>query len=396
MQALEDVTVADFTQLMAGGWSAQKLGDMGADVIKIEPPGGEFQREMSYCGEYLDGEGIGFLTMNRNKRSVSIDLKTEEGLEIAEGIIEDADVLMQNFRPGVMERLGLDYESVQELNPEIVYVSVSAYGDDGPYSDRPGQDLLYQASTGLASYTGRKGENPTPAGTVVVDEHTATLIALHTMHALYYRQRTGEGQKVEGSLFNSAIDLQCNEITFTTNTEHSLERGEKTHGHPYLYPPYGVYETSDGHVAIGQVPIEMVADVFDSEPLHEFDSQQELFEDRDHVHDIIESHTKEYETEAVVDALVEADVQAAAVNPPEDIVDHPQAQHADMIVDVDHPNGGAFKTTGIPVNHSKTPGSIERTPPRLGEHNDAVLSELGYDAEEIESLRDDGVIDDSE
>jgi len=145
MQALEDVTIADFTQLMAGGWAAQKLGDMGADVIKIEPPGGEYQREMSYCGQYLNGAGIGFLTMNRNKRSVAIDLKTDEGYQIARTIVEDADVLMQNFRPGVMERLGLDYRSVTEFNPEIVYVSVSAYGTTGPYSDRPGQDLLYQA-----------------------------------------------------------------------------------------------------------------------------------------------------------------------------------------------------------------------------------------------------------
>ena len=169
MQALGDVTVADFTQLMAGGWAAQKLGDMGADVIKIEPPGGEFQREMSYSGEYLDGVGIGHLAMNRNKRSVALDLKTDEGPGVAERIVEEADVLMQNFRPGVMERLGLDYDSVTEINPEIVYVSVSAYGEEGPYAERPGQDLLYQASTGLASYTGRAGEPPTPAGTVVVN-----------------------------------------------------------------------------------------------------------------------------------------------------------------------------------------------------------------------------------
>ena len=306
MQALGDVTVADFTQLMAGGWAAQKLGDMGADVIKIEPPGGEFQREMSYSGEYLDGVGIGHLAMNRNKRSVALDLKTDEGPGVAERIVEEADVLMQNFRPGVMERLGLDYDSVTEINPEIVYVSVSAYGEEGPYAERPGQDLLYQASTGLASYTGRAGEPPTPAGTVVVDEHTATLVALHTMHALYYRERTGEGQKIEGSLFNAAIDLQCNEITFTTNTGTSLERGAKTQGHPYLYPPYGIYETTDGHVAIGQVPIERVADALAIDALREYDSQQELFENRDRVHDVIEEHTASKETEAVVEVLIEA------------------------------------------------------------------------------------------
>jgi crotonobetainyl-CoA:carnitine CoA-transferase CaiB-like acyl-CoA transferase len=394
MQALGDVTVADFTQLMAGGWAAQKLGDMGADVIKIEPPGGEFQREMSYSGEYLDEVGIGHLAMNRNKRSVALDLKTDEGLGVAERIVEEADVLMQNFRPGVMERLGLDYDSVAEINPEIVYVSVSAYGEEGPYAERPGQDLLYQASTGLASYTGRAGEPPTPAGTVVVDEHTATLVALHTMHALYYRERTGEGQKIEGSLFNAAIDLQCNEITFTTNTGTSLERGAKTQGHPYLYPPYGIYETTDGHVAIGQIPIERVADALAIDALREYDSQQELFENRDRIHDIIEEHTADRETETVVDVLVKADIQAAAVEPPEDIVDHPQATHADMVLDVDHPNGGEFTTTGVPVKHSETPGRVNRRPPSVGEHNEEVLAELGFETEEIDRFREDGVIDD--
>jgi len=395
MQALGDVTVVDFTQLMAGGWAAQKLGDMGADIVKIEPPGGEFQREMSYSGELLDGVGIGYLTMNRNKRSLCVDLKTDQGLEIARELIEEADVLMQNFRPGVMERLGLDYESVTEINPEIVYVSVSAYGDSGPYAERPGQDLLFQAETGLASYTGRAEDPPTPAGTVVVDEHTATLIALHTMHALYYRERTGEGQKVDGSLFNSAIDLQCNEITFTTNTGMSLERGEKTQGHPYLYPPYGVYETADGHVAIGQVPLEHVADVFDLPELREYETQEELFDNRDHIHDIIEQYTAPRDTETVVDELVDADIQAAAVAPPEDIGDHPQAQHADMLVDLEHPNGDEFTTTGVPVKHSKTPGRIDRNPPTLGEHNEEILTELGFEDDDIDRFRTDEIIYDS-
>jgi crotonobetainyl-CoA:carnitine CoA-transferase CaiB-like acyl-CoA transferase len=392
MQALEDVTVADFTQLMAGGWAAQKLGDMGADVIKIEPPGGEFQRQMSYSGKYLDGVGIGHLAMNRNKRSVALDLKTEQGFDIAKRIVEEADVLMQNFRPGVMGRLGLDYDSVTEINPEIVYVSISAYGDDGPYAGRPGQDLLYQAATGLASYTGRAGDPPTPAGTVVVDEHTATLVALHTMHALYYKERTDEGQKIEASLFNSAIDLQCNEITFTTNTGTSLDRGAKTQGHPYLYPPYGIYETADGHVAIGQVPLERVADALALNALREYETQTEMFENRDRIHDVIEEHTATAETEAIVDTLVEADIQASAVKPPERIVDHPQATYADMIVDVEHPGSGEFTTTGIPVKHSKTPGRVNRHPPNLGEHNEEVLAELGFGKDEIDRFREDGVI----
>lgn len=393
MHPLEDVTVVDFTQLMAGGWTTQKLGDMGADVIKIERQSGDVQRHMGYQGQFIDGEGIGFLAMNRNKRSVVLDLKADEGHAVARRLVEEADVVVQNFRPGVMERLDLDYESVAELNPAVVYVSVSAYGADGPYADRPGQDLLYQAATGIASYTGRSDDPPTPAGTVVVDEHTATLAALRTMQALYHRERTGEGQKVEMSLFDAAIDLQVNEVTFTVNTGRHLDRGEKTHGHPYLNPPYGVFEAADGYLAIGYSPLDQVADRFELDELTEYESQEEIFADRDEIHDVIESYTRERPREDLVDELVAADVQAAAVEPPESVPDHPQAQHNDMILEVENPGGDSFATTGIPGRLSETPGGVTRRPPELGEHTDEVLAELGYSEDEIRDLRESDVLD---
>jgi crotonobetainyl-CoA:carnitine CoA-transferase CaiB-like acyl-CoA transferase len=392
MHALEDVTVADFTQLMAGGWAAQKLGDMGADVIKIEPPHGEPQRNMTYRGQYLDGEGIGYLAMNRSKRNVVIDLKTEEGFEAAKSIVAEADVLTHNFRPGTMEKLGFTYTDVTEYNPDIVYLQVSAYGSDGPYAGRPGQDLIYQALTGLTSYTGRAGEPPTPAGTVVVDEHTATLAALHTLEALYHRERTGGGQKVEASLFNSAIDLQCNELTYAMNFGEDLPRGRKTHGHPYLYPPYGVYEAADGYVAIGMAPMESIAEVFDLPPLAEYESQAELFENRDEIHDLIETYTTEHSVESVVETLVEADLQANQVKGPTAVEDHPQTDHNDLVVEIDHPEGGEFKTTGTPVRLSETPDGVQRRPPRFGEHTREVLGEVGYDDGTIDDLVASGAV----
>lgn len=392
MYALEDVKVADFTQLMAGAWATQKLGDMGADVIKIEPPHGEPQRDYTYSGRLLDGEGVGYLAMNRNKRNVVIDLKTDEGFEAAREIVAEADVVAHNFRPETMERLGFTYEDVVEYNSDVVYLHVSAYGGDGPYADRPGQDLIFQAVTGLTSYTGRAGEPPTPAGTVVVDEHTGTLAALHTVEALYHRERTGEGQKVEASLFNSAIDLQCNEITYAMNFGEDLNRGEKTHGHAYLYPPYGVYEAADGYVAIGMAPLDSIAEVFDLPELAGYENQAELFENRDHIHDVIETYTTEHPAEAVVETLVEADLQANVVQGPTGIEDHPQARHNDLVVELDHPEGGQFKTTGTPARLSETPDGVRLPPARFGEHTREVLADVGYDEDAIDALVESGAV----
>ncbi|OVE83016.1 CaiB/BaiF CoA transferase family protein [Natronolimnobius baerhuensis] len=392
MQSLADITVADFTQLMAGGWAAQKLGDMGADVIKLEHPAGEVQRTMSYRGQTLEGTGVGYLTMNRNKRSVAVNLKTDAGHGIATDIIEDADVLIHNFRPGVMERLSLNYEAVTELNPDIIYVEISGYGSTGPYANRPGQDLIYQAMTGLTSYTGRSDDPPTPAGTVVVDEHTATLAALHTAEALYHRERTGEGQRVETSLLNAAVDLQCNELTFAMNLEEDLPRGDKTHGHAYLYPPYGIYEASDGYVAIGMSPMDRLAETFDLPALEEYEDQQELFENRDEIHDLIETYTTDHPADEIVDNLVDADVQASVARELTEVESDPQIQHNGMILDLERPDGESFKTTGFPATLSKSGGEVRHSPPALGQDTRAVLLERGYTDEKVDELVENDVI----
>jgi crotonobetainyl-CoA:carnitine CoA-transferase CaiB-like acyl-CoA transferase len=392
MQALADVTVADFTQLMAGGWATQKLGDMGAEVIKIERPGGELQRGMSYSGQFLDGFGIGYLAMNRNKRSVVVDLKTEAGHDVAREIVAGADVVIHNNRPGVMERLGLSYDDVTDVNPEIVYVEVTGYGSSGPYAGRPGQDLLYQAMTGLTTYTGRADDPPTPAGTVVADQHAATLAALHTVQALFHRERTGEGQKVETSLLDAAVDLQCNELTFAMNTGEDLERGEKTHGHAYLYPPYGIYETADGHVAIGMASLDSVAEAFGLDSLADYDTQSELFDARDEIHDRIESYTERHPTETVVEELVAADVQTSAVERPTAVPENPQVQHNDLVVELERPDGEPFRTTGFPARLSETELAADRSPPGLGADTRDVLREHGYADEEIDDLVECGAV----
>jgi len=387
VQPLDDVTIADFTQLMQGAWASQKLGDMGADVIKIEPPEGEPERAVPYGGEFFDGVAPGFLAKDRNKRSVVLNLKSDAGREAALDVVSEADVLMENFRPGVMDRLGLGYEDVQEVNEEIIYVSASAYGSSGPYADRPGQDLLYQAMTGLTSYTGRSDDPPTPAGTVFVDEHSATLIAYYTVTALFHRQATGEGQKLEASLLDSAVDFQCQELTYALNTDSKVERGERTHGHPMLWPPYGVYETADSYVAIGMSPLSDVAETFGLEDqLDDYEEPTGMFEDRDEIHRTIEGYTRDQTVEDLVERLSAADVQAIEVADIEDVPDDPQIQHNDMLVEVDHPEGGTYTTTGFPVEMSETSEEIRHRPPKLGEHTEEVLEEFGCDEDRIDAV----------
>lgn len=385
---LADVVVADFTQLMQGAWAAQKLGDMGADVIKIEPPRGELERSIAYEGEWFDGHTPGYLSKNRNKRSVTLNLKTDAGHQAALDIIAEADVVMENFRPGVMPRLGLSYEDVIEVNPSIIYVSGSAYGSSGPYVDRPGQDLLYQAMTGLTTYTGRSDEPPTPAGSVVVDEHAATLISLYTVAALYHRQATGEGQRIGASLLNSAIDMQCQELTLALNTGRDLTRGEKTHGHAMLAPPYGIYETADGYVAIGMSPLETVCETLAVDEIDpgQYDSQADAFDARDSIHEAIEARTRTYDAADLVETLSEVDVQAVEVVRPTDVPSDPQIQHNDMIIEVPHPEGGTFKSTGFPIELSETPDELRRGPPKTGAHTTEVLEEIGYDDAAVESV----------
>jgi crotonobetainyl-CoA:carnitine CoA-transferase CaiB-like acyl-CoA transferase len=382
---LEDVTIADFSQMQQGAWATMKLGDMGADVIKIEPPHGDLIRQFAMGGELFEGVSAAYLAMNRNKRSVTLDMKTDEGVEAAKAIVREADVLFENFRPGVIDKFGLSYEDVREFNPGIVYVSGSGWGSTGPYAERPGQDLLAQATSGLTKATGRRDDLPTAAGTFVCDAHSATVLAFHTLAALHQRDRTGEGQKIEGDLLSAGVDLQSQELTATMSTDVEFERSAAGTAHVASGAPYGIYETADDYLAMSFANLPALADDYDLEPICDYEDPGELYEHRDAVMRQVQDAIGDEETDELVEHLTDIGMWVAEVNGYEEVVEDPQVRHNDLIVEIDHPELGSFETTGVPVRMSGADYEFS-PPPEQGENTEEVLRELGYDEDRIAAV----------
>lgn len=391
--ALEGIRVLDFTQMMMGPWATQFLGDMGAEVIKIERPGaGEWERGLLAMGDLLDGQSPFFLAMNRNKKSVSLNLKDPRARDVALRLAEESDLVVENFRPGVMSRLGLGYEDLAQVNPSVVYVSGSGFGQTGPYVDRPGQDLLIQAISGLAAYGGRAGDLPTASGSSIVDASTALLLAFSSMVGLVHKLRTGEGQHIDVSLFDTAVALQCQEIAAFLNMERRFERSEAGIGGAWLSAPFGIYRTADGHLALAMGSLAVLGELIDEPRLGAFDDPRRAYDDRDEVYTIVQERLRERTTEEWLELLATKDMWCAPVQGFDELVEDPQVAHNELLTTMDHPNGGELRVVGVPVRFSATPGTVRSGPPAVGEHTDEVLASLGYGRDEIRSLHDDGVV----
>lgn len=392
MGILSGIRVLDCSIAMAGPFAAQRLGDLGADVIKVEPVTGEWQRHVSAGGAKGNRINVSFLSLNRNKRSLAIDLKSEEGKRILLGLVKTADVFLQNYRPGVAKRLGVDYETLSKLNPRLVYVSMSGYGESGPYVNRPGQDLLLQAMSGAMLSAGRKGEAPTPAGQYLVDAVTAYTAFEGALAALFHRERTGEGQRVEVNMLDAITTLQMQELSVFTVGGKKQERSAEPHAHVFIRAPYGAFGTRDGYIVLAFPPLKKLGEIIGEESFLAMDDEVDSWSRRDEIF----ARTREklvHKTSAEWLALfAAADVWAGPVYGYEDLVADPQIAHNGTFVEYVHPTEGRVKTPGFPIKFSKTPSTVERGAPLAGEHTREVLKEAGYPDEAIDRLAQAGVI----
>jgi crotonobetainyl-CoA:carnitine CoA-transferase CaiB-like acyl-CoA transferase len=392
LSTLEGVRVLSFTQFLLGPSGVQFLADLGADVIKIEPPGGTlWERHWSGSNHFLNGVSVFFLLAHRNQRSLALDLKKPAGVEVAKRLIEHGDVLVQNFRPGVMARFGLDYGAARALNPRLIYVSVSGYGESSPYRDRPGQDLLMQAFSGLASISGRAGQPPTPVGSAVIDQHGAALLALGVLAALHERARTGQGLHVEVSMLRAALDLQLEVASYFLNGA-PLEKTATPLASMFHPPPYGVYQTKDSHLVLSMSPLSLLQDALELPELAPYAQVPWNFEAREAVARLIEPVLKRQSTEEWLARLVPKGVWAAAVFTHAETFADPGVQAADVVQETIHPQAGPVRLLRFPIEFSTGRATVRRPPPMPGEHTEEILGELGYAEVDINRLRGDGVV----
>jgi crotonobetainyl-CoA:carnitine CoA-transferase CaiB-like acyl-CoA transferase len=397
-KALSHITILDFSHLLQGPFATQLLADMGANVIKIERPGaGDLFRSMTFRNKWVgEGESPNFLAWNRNKRSVALNLKSPEARAVIMKMAETADVVVQNFRPGVMARLGYGYEDFRAVNPRIVYCSGSGYGDDGPYVERPGQDMLIQGLTGIMAATGQAGNPPTPVGSGFSDQVGAMNIVYGVLSALLWRERSGEGQEVKVNLLAGMLAHQNQEMVMAMNFGEDFVRPNSGIGHPGMDAPFGVYPTQDGWVTIAMSPYRTLVGVLGKEALLRYDDPKTLFDERDTVWRALAEETARWTTPDLIEALLAADIWCGEVKTHLGAAADPQVQHLGLLTSYQHPRAGTVKIVGPAVRMSRTPPTVERPAPLVGEHTRQVLAEFGVPDAEIDRLIEAGAAEQAE
>ena len=394
-QSLSGIRVLDLSRILAGPYCTMVLGDQGAEVIKVERPGtGDDTR--TWGPPFAGGESAYYLCCNRNKKSVAVDLKEPAGAELVRELAAVSDVFVENFTPGLIGRFGLDYETLREINPRLVYCSISAYGQDGPYRDRPGYDMVLSAVGGLMHITGEPEGSPCKVGVAITDVLTGVYASGAITAALLWRERSGRGQYIDCSLLDAQVSGLANIASNWLVAGKEAVRWGTAHE---SIIPYQVFPTRDRPIAIAvanqKLWVNFCRAVGHEEWLEDprFESNPERVANRDEILPRVFEVMAERSCAEWMEVLVAAAIPCGPVNNMQSLFDDPQVRHREMIAEVPHPTIGDLRLAGVPIKYSETPGSIRRPPPLLGEHTEEVLAEvLGRSAEEIEALRCQGAI----
>ncbi|NRA86053.1 MAG: CoA transferase [Rhizobiales bacterium] len=377
---LDQILVVDFSQFLAGPLAGLKLADFGARVIKIERPEvGDLCRNLYLSDVDVNGTNTLFHAINRNKQSYSADLKNPKDLAKIKQLIKKADVVIQNFRPNVIKRLGLDYDSVKGLNPNIIYASVTGYGATGEWHELPGQDLLAQAKSGLMWLSGDADQPPTPMGLAVADQLAGNILVQGILAALVSRSQTGQSCLVETSLIEVLLDFQFEVLTTYMNDEEKRlpNRSSINNAHAYLSAPYGVYQTKDGFIALAMMPVDGLAEMISCEALKNNSNPKEWFSKRDIIKQVLVDHFKLQPSQYWMDIFVKNDVWASEVLDWKSLFKSEGFKQLDYIQELSLDNGQTIKTTRSPLTINGNVLSSTIAAPSIGEHNQLIDEEYG-------------------
>ncbi|KLU61147.1 formyl-coenzyme A transferase [Peptococcaceae bacterium CEB3] len=390
---LDGVKILDISRVLTGPFCTMLLGDLGAEVIKIEmPEKGDETRE--WGPPFVAGESSYYLSINRNKRSLTLDLKSEKGREIFFKLASEADVIVENFLPGTVTRLGIDYEAVRRVKPEIIYCSISGFGQDGPFKSVPAYDLMMQGIGGLMSITGEKNGEPVRIGVALIDIGAGMYAALGIMSALMVKKQTGQGQYVDVSL----LDTETSWLTYMATNYFATGKDPVRLGsaHPTIVP-YQAYPAKDqpfvlavGNDAIWHRFCAALGLSLDEDP--KFVTNHDRVQNRENLNEILYKLFKQKNAQEWIDLLQAARVPCGLVNAVSQVVNHPQTKHRRMVVEMGHPKAGTIKVLGNPIKLSRTPAQYRLAPPLLGQQTEEILTELGYSSQEISEFRESGVI----
>jgi CoA:oxalate CoA-transferase len=375
---LDGITVLDMSQFLSGPFAALRLGDLGARVIKIErPDGGDLCRRLYLSDTEIGGDSTLFHAINRNKEGFAADFKDPAGIAAVKALVAKADVVIQNFRPGVIERLGLDYASASAINPGIVYASITGYGSDGPWRARPGQDLLAQARSGLMWLNGDDGQGPVAFGLAVADLLAGNAVVQGILAALVRRGITRRGAHVETSLLEALVDFQFEVLTTHLNDGGRLPtRSAFRNAHAYLSAPYGVYATADGWLALAMTPMDKLAPLLDLPDLAGLPADAP-FRDRDPIKRRIADRIAERPTADWLAVLDPADIWCAEVLDWPTLFASEGFKLLDMVQTVGREDGVSIRTTSVPLRVDGARAHTQRAAPRIGEHTEAIRAEFG-------------------